>query len=87
MVAAPLRAFVRSRDGLDAPDLLLGWVPMLYEANPEPKISSQSGMTCYAHPMRPESQRVDSALRLPIQKFSPLSILIFFRLQSMRINQ
>ncbi|MBO89939.1 MAG: choline dehydrogenase [Rickettsiales bacterium] len=56
MVAAPLRAFVRSRDGLDAPDLLLGWVPMLYEANPEPKISSQSGMTCYAHPMRPESR-------------------------------
>ena len=56
MVAAPLRAFVRSRDGLDAPDLLLGWVPMLYEANPAPKISAQSGMTCYAHPMRPESR-------------------------------
>ena len=56
MVAAPLRAFVRSRDGLEAPDLLLGWVPMLYEANPEPRISPQSGMTCYAHPMRPESK-------------------------------
>ncbi len=54
MVAAPLRAFVRSRDGLEAPDLLLGWVPMLYE--PGPKISKQSGMTCYAHPMRPESK-------------------------------
>ncbi|MFY0610140.1 MAG: GMC family oxidoreductase N-terminal domain-containing protein [Hyphomicrobiaceae bacterium] len=54
MVAAPLRAFVRSRDGLDAPDLLLGWVPMLYE--PGPKLSKQSGMTCYAHPMRPESK-------------------------------
>ena len=37
MVAAPLRAFVRSRDGLVAPDLLLGWVPMLYEANPRPR--------------------------------------------------
>jgi len=56
MVAAPLRAFVRSRVGLDAPDLLLGWVPMLYETNPHPRISSQSGMTCYAHPMRPESK-------------------------------
>jgi choline dehydrogenase len=56
MVAAPLRAFVRSREGLEAPDLLLGWVPMLYESNPSPKISSQSGMTCYAHPMRPESK-------------------------------
>ena len=53
MVAAPLRAFVRSREGLEAPDLLLGWVPMLYE--PGPKISAQSGVTCYAHPMRPES--------------------------------
>jgi choline dehydrogenase len=56
MVAAPLRAFVRSREGLEAPDLLLGWVPMLYDSNPEPKISSQSGVTCYAHPMRPESK-------------------------------
>lgn len=57
MVAAPLRAFVRSRDGLEAPDLLLGWVPMLTEIGPKgPKISRQAGMTCYAHPMRPESK-------------------------------
>jgi choline dehydrogenase len=57
MVAAPVRAFVCSRPGLDAPDLLLGWVPMLTESRPKgPVISSQSGMTCYAHPMRPESK-------------------------------
>jgi choline dehydrogenase len=57
MVAAPLRAFVRSRDGLEAPDLLLGWVPMLTEPGPKgPKLSRQSGLTCYAHPMRPESK-------------------------------
>ncbi len=57
MVAAPIRAFVRSRDGLDAPDLLLGWVPMLTEPGPTgPKLSRQSGITCYAHPMRPESK-------------------------------
>jgi choline dehydrogenase len=31
MVGAPLRAFVRSREGLEAPDVLLGWVPMLTE--------------------------------------------------------
>ncbi|MBX9700816.1 MAG: GMC family oxidoreductase N-terminal domain-containing protein [Acetobacteraceae bacterium] len=56
-VAAPLRAFVRSREGLEAPDLLLGWVPMLTEPGPKgPKISAQSGMTCYAHVMRPESR-------------------------------
>jgi choline dehydrogenase len=57
MVAAPIRAFVRSREGLEAPDVLLGWVPMLTEPGPKgPKISRQSGMTCYAHPMRPESK-------------------------------
>ena len=57
MVGAPMRAFVRSREGLQAPDLLLGWVPMLTEAGPKgPRISRQSGMTCYAHPMRPESR-------------------------------
>ena len=54
MVAAPIRAFVFSREGLATPDLLLGWVPMLYE--PGPKLSKQSGITCYAHPMRPESK-------------------------------
>lgn len=57
MVAAPMRAFVRSREGLEAPDVLLGWVPMLTEPTPTgPKLSRQSGMTCYAHPMRPESK-------------------------------
>jgi choline dehydrogenase len=57
MVAAPLRAFIRSREGLEAPDLLLGWVPMLTEPGPRgPRIATQSGMTCYAHPMRPESR-------------------------------
>jgi choline dehydrogenase len=56
-VAAPIRAFVRSREGLEAPDVLLGWVPMLTEPGPKgPIISHQSGMTCYAHPMRPESK-------------------------------
>jgi choline dehydrogenase-like flavoprotein len=54
MVAAPMRAFVRSRDGLEAPDVLLGWVPMLYELGP--RLSKQSGVTCYAHTMRPESK-------------------------------
>jgi choline dehydrogenase len=57
MVAAPLRAFVKSREGLEAPDLLLGWVPMLMEQTPKgPKLARESGMTCYAHPMRPESK-------------------------------
>jgi choline dehydrogenase len=57
MVAAPIRAFVRSREGLAAPDVLLGWVPMLTEPGPRgPKMMRESGVTCYAHPMRPESK-------------------------------
>ena len=51
--AAPIRAFVKSREGLEAPDVLLGWVPMLYE--PGYKLSRSAGVTCYAHPMRPDS--------------------------------
>jgi choline dehydrogenase len=57
MVGAPIRAFVRSREGLEAPDAMLGWVPMLTEPGPKgPKLSRESGVTCYAHPMRPESK-------------------------------
>ncbi|MGH7097322.1 MAG: GMC family oxidoreductase [Stellaceae bacterium] len=57
MTGAPIRAFVRSREGLEAPDVMLGWVPMLTEPGPKgPRISRQSGFTCYAHPMRPESK-------------------------------
>jgi choline dehydrogenase len=57
MVAAPIRAFVRSRESLEGPDLLLGWVPMLTEPGPKgPVLSRESGVTCYAHPMRPESK-------------------------------
>jgi choline dehydrogenase len=57
MTGAPLRAFVCSREGLEAPDLMLGWIPMLTEPSPKgPKISRQSGLTLYAHPMRPESK-------------------------------
>ena len=56
-VGAPLRAFVRSREGLEAPDLLLGWVMMWTKPGPRgPVVDSQSGVTCYAHPMRPESK-------------------------------
>ncbi|MFT6579952.1 MAG: choline dehydrogenase [Alphaproteobacteria bacterium] len=51
--AAPMRAFVKSREGLEAPDVLLGWVPMLYE--PGYKLSKIPGVTCYAHAMRPDS--------------------------------
>ena len=52
-----MRAFVRSREGLEAPDLLLGWIPMLTEPGRNgPVLSRRCGFTCYAHPMRPESR-------------------------------
>ena len=57
MAGAPIRAFVCSRAGLEAPDLMLGWIPMLTEPSPRgPRISRQSGVILYAHPMRPESK-------------------------------
>src|SRR5690606_35192623 len=57
MVGAPLRAFVRSREGLEGPDLLLGWIPMLTEPGRNgPVLSRQCGFSCYAHPMQPESR-------------------------------
>jgi len=56
-VGAPMRAFVRSREGLAAPDLLLGWVVMYTQPGPRgPVVAPKSGVTCYAHPMRPESK-------------------------------
>ena len=56
-VGAPMRAFVHSREGLAAPDLLLGWVPMFSDSSPAgPRISKTAGFTCYAHVMRPESK-------------------------------
>jgi hypothetical protein len=49
MTGAPIRAFVYSREGLEAPDLMLAWIPMLFEPSPRgPKISRQSGLTLYA---------------------------------------
>src|SRR5258708_4463399 len=57
MTGAPIRAFVCSREGLEAPDLMLGWIPMLTEPSPRgPRISRQSGLTLYTHAMRPESK-------------------------------
>ena len=53
-----------SREGLEAPDLLLGWVPMLTEPGPKgPRIARQSGLTCYAHAMRPESKGTSTSPR------------------------
>jgi choline dehydrogenase len=57
MTGAPMRASVRSREGLEAPDLMLGWIPMLTEPGPKrPEDFAAVGLTLYAHAMRPESK-------------------------------
>src|SRR5712672_2197587 len=48
MAGAPIRALVCSREGLEAPDLMLGWIPMLTEPSPRgPRISRQSDVRQY----------------------------------------
>jgi choline dehydrogenase len=57
MTGAPIQAFVCSREGLEAIDLMLGWIPMLTEPSPRGRrILRQSGLTLYALAMRPESK-------------------------------
>jgi choline dehydrogenase len=48
-----VRAFFRTRDGLDAPDSCIGWFPMLIA--PGYKLDSESGVTTFTHPLRSES--------------------------------
>jgi choline dehydrogenase-like flavoprotein len=52
--ASPMRAFVKTREGLDSPDAMLALQPML--VTPELKIAKQPGITIIAHQMRPESK-------------------------------
>jgi len=51
--ASPMRAFVKTRAGLDSPDAMLAIQPML--VTPEVKIAREPGITIIAHQMRPES--------------------------------
>jgi choline dehydrogenase len=52
--ASPMRAFIRSREGLDAPDAMLAIQPML--VTPDVKIAREAGITVIAHQLRPESK-------------------------------
>lgn len=73
----PLRAFVRSRHGLEAPDLLLGLGADVHRGRPARPIARQSGVSCYAHPMRPESKGtihiVSAGRRAPEIRYNFLS--------------
>jgi len=52
--ASPIRAFIKSREGLDAPDAMMAIQPML--VTPDVKIAKEAGITVIAHQLRPESK-------------------------------
>ena len=53
MSSGPLRAFVRTREGLDAPNAMIGWVPFLM--GPNFTLDRNSGVSAFAHILRSES--------------------------------
>src|ERR1700710_2716910 len=51
--ASPIRAYVRTRSGLDAPDAAISWIPFLAGANF--KLAKNSGVTAIMNILRSES--------------------------------
>ena len=51
--AAPIRAYIRTRAGLDAPDAAISWVPFLADTNF--KLAKDSGVTAIMNILRSES--------------------------------
>jgi choline dehydrogenase len=51
--ASPMRAYVRSREGLDSPDIGISWIPFLVQDGY--RLHNDSGMTVITHPLRSES--------------------------------
>jgi choline dehydrogenase len=51
--ASPIRAYVRTRNGLDAPDAAISWIPFL--ATSDFKIAKDSGITAIVNILRSES--------------------------------
>jgi choline dehydrogenase-like flavoprotein len=52
--ASPLRAFFRTREGLDSPDAMLTMQPFL--STPDVKLAKEPGITIITHQLRPESK-------------------------------
>ncbi len=52
--SGPIRAFVRTRDGLDAPNAMMMWLPFLIEEQMT-TLARDSGVSAAAHALRPES--------------------------------
>ena len=51
--ASPIRAYIRTRAGLDAPDAAISWIPFL--ADPNFKLAKKSGITAIMNILRSES--------------------------------
>ena len=51
--ASPIRAYVRTRNGLDAPDAAISWIPFL--STPNFKLAKESGVTAIVNILRSES--------------------------------
>jgi choline dehydrogenase len=49
-----MRAFIKSREGLDSPDAMIALQPML--VTPDVKLAKETGITIIAQQMRPESK-------------------------------
>ena len=52
--SGPIRAFVRTRDGLDAPNAMIMWLPFLI-GEQMTTLTRESGVSSAAHALRPES--------------------------------
>jgi choline dehydrogenase len=51
--ASPIRAYVRTRRGLDAPDAAISWIPFL--SDPNFRLAKESGVTAITNILRSES--------------------------------
>src|SRR5580700_997667 len=51
--ASPIRAYIRTRNGLDAPDAAISWIPFL--ADPNFRLAKESGITAIMNILRSES--------------------------------
>ncbi len=90
--ASPIRAYVRTRAGLDAPDAAISWIPFLAGANF--KLHPDSGVTAITNILRSESNgsiHVSSASpnRAPAIRFNFLSARLDqeVTLEAMRITR
>ncbi len=52
--ASPIRAYVRTREGLTSPDAGISWIPFLVKDGY--KLADKSGLTVITHPLRSESK-------------------------------